>query len=276
MNANHDDDGRLDALLGHWSEQTAVPTRLDDLQQRIVQSASEPEHSAPKLNGHARDLIAPHCRGTRQRNAWASGFAVGAVATLLIGIGVWFLALAGRDTGGTDLTPDYAWLLDEQVQNKQRLLSEMDAMFDGQLAWLAETGDRVEFGLVQGRGNEGGVSATHENNHLAVRVVIERRQSTGDDWQVAWALDVVSRNEEFVCVAPRDSEGKELKLWTYRLPNGLIAIDSEVDLAGHDGLHATTSGVQEDREPVKVFTSNDNGTEYRVFQTVAVLDGGLS
>lgn len=276
MNPNHDEeraDDRLDDLLGQWAEQTSVPERVADLQQRIVESAAESAGHTPKRNGRHSDLVAPYRRVIERRTVWASGFAVGAVAMLLLSVGVWFVAMSGS-TADSDLPPEYAWLGDEQVRDKQQLLSEMDAMFDGQLAWLAESGDRMEFGLTELAGDN--VPAGDSNDHLAVRVVVQRRESSGDDWQVAWALDVVSRNEEFVRVAPRDPSGGELKLWTYRLPNGLIAVDSELEMSGHDGLHATTSGLQEDRQPVQVFTSDDNGTEYRVFQTVAVLDGGLS
>ena len=272
MNPNHEEeraDERLDEMLGQWAEQTSAPERVADLQQRILEAADEAVSHTPKLNGRRSDLAAPDRQGTERRTAWASGFAVGAVAMLLLSVGAWFLMMTSDDGAGRDLPPEYAWLGDEQVRNKQQLLSEMDAMFDGQLAWLAESGDRVEFGL----SDEGRASTANSNQHLAVRVVVQRRQSDRDDWQVAWALDVVSRSEEFVRVPPRDASGGELKLWTYRLPNGLIAVDSELEMSG---LQATTSGLQEEGRPVQVFTSDDNGTEYRVFQTVAVLDGGLS
>ena len=107
-------------------------------------------------------------------------------------------------------------------------------------------------------------------------MVVERRPQGSEDWQLAWALDVVSRSEEIVRVAPRDADGNELRLWTYQLPDGLIAIDSDLQLAGRDQFQATTSGIQQDRQPVQILTTRDKGTEYRVFQTVAVLDGKVS
>ena len=139
MNPNHDEeraDERLDDLLGQWVEQTSAPERVADLQERIVESAVESAGHTPKLNGRRSDLVAPYRRVTERRTVWASGFAVGAVAMLLLSVGVWFVAMSGSSKTDSDLPPEYAWLGDEQVRDKQQLLSEMDAMFDGQLAWL--------------------------------------------------------------------------------------------------------------------------------------------
>jgi len=284
MTTNHDDE-RLDVLLGQWADQSASPAGLDDLHDRIVSELLESPSDETRLNGHATQLSGsptdravlgyPHRHGWRP-NRWAAGFAVGSAMMLLVSLGVFWFAL--QDHGSVpenDLPPDYAWLRDEQIQNKEVLLAEMENMFDSRLAWLAETGDRVEFGL--DRSSAGDVEQpASDATRLAVRVVVERRPQGSADWQLAWALDVVSRSEDVVRVAPRGADGNELRLWTYQLPDGLIAIDSELQLAGRDRFHATTSGIQEDRQPVQVLTTRDKGTEYRIFQTVAVLDGKVS
>lgn len=279
MNANHDDE-RLDELLGQWAEQSAAPDRLDELHDSIVTAAVE----APTgLNGHGIESSSkfemdyPDHR-TRRPSRWAAGFAVGSALMLLVSVTVFWFALQDRRSGASndDLPPEFAWLRADQIQNKQVLLNEMDEMFGNQLAWLAETGDRVEFGLSQSHDESDEATTADEASRLAVRVVVERRNAANDDWQVAWAMDVVSRSEEFVEVVPQQADGNELRLWTYRLPSGLIAVDSELQLVGRNRLHATTSGLQKDGQPVRVFTSSDNGTEYRVYQTVAVLDGKVS
>jgi|GEM_PF-1398452 hypothetical protein len=284
MTTNHDDE-QLDALLGQWADQSAAPDGLDDLHTRIVSELLESPSDETRLNGHATQLSGspagqaelgyPHRRGWRP-DRWAVGFAVGSAMMLLVSVGVFWFAL--QDHGSvseSDLPPDYAWLRDEQIQNKEVLLAEMENMFDSQLAWLAETGDRVEFGL--DRSAAGDVEQLPSDaTRLAVRVVVERRPQGSADWQLAWALDVVSRSEEVVRVAPRNADGNELRLWTYQLPDGLIAIDSELQMAGRDQFHGTTSGIHQDRQPVQILTGRDKGTEYRVFQTVAVLDGKVS
>lgn len=296
MNSNHEDE-RLDALLGQWSEQSAAPQRVDDVHDRIVNALVDADHgepavsvssvSLPGLNGHAKEqagsssdrvtLPYPRQRGWRPGH-WAAGFAVGSAVMLLISVTVFWFASQDRNAIGpaSDLPPEYAWLRDEQIQNKEVLLAEMENMFDRQLAWVAETGDRIEFGLDQSSDAGAELPPASETARLAVRVVVERRSPGSTDWELAWALDVVSRSEEVVRVAPRNADGNELRLWSYQLPDGLIAVDSELQLAGRDGFHATTSGLQQDRQPVQVLTTRDKGTEYRVFQTVAVLDGKVS
>ena len=284
MNVNHDDK-QLDALLGQWADQSASPGGLDDLHARIVSELLESPSDETQLNGHATQLVGSaarhamagysHRRGWRP-DRWAAGFAVGSAMMLLISVGVfWFAVQDQSSVPSVDLPPDYAWLRDEQIQNKEVLLTEMENMFDSQLAWLAETGDRVEFGLDRSSGGDV-EQLPSDATRLAVRVVVERRPQGSEDWQLAWALDVVSRSEEIVRVAPRDADGNELRLWTYQLPDGLIAIDSDLQLAGRDQFQATTSGIQQDRQPVQILTTRDKGTEYRVFQTVAVLDGKVS
>lgn len=281
MNSNHDDD-RLDQLLNEWADQSVSPERLEDLRDRIASSMMESEPTGtdvnPEQNGRSTPAPAEHVSSPARdhRSRWAAGFVVGTALTLLVSVALFVLIDRNPpvDSPGlpvAELTPDYAWLRDDQIRNKSVLLAEMEQMFDQRVVWLAETGDRIEFGLDRSQSSR--TTGPDDDARLAVRVVVERRLPGNADWQLAWAMDVVSRSEELVNVVPREANGNELRLWAYRLPDGMIAVDSELQLAGTDAFHARTSGLHQNAEPVKVATAHSNGTEYRVFQTVAVLDG---
>ncbi len=270
MSLNHDDD-RLGKLLNQWADQASDSRRLGDLRDRIVCSLAETEPL------RVVDAYTTPERGTTQPAArsLATGVVVACAAMLLVSLAFIRVSEQARDDSGpTPLSPpDYAWLRDDQLQEKTALFSAMEEMFDGQLAWVAESRDGLELGL--GRSSPGLAVRSKEGVRLAVRVVVERRRSGTERWQLVWAVDVLSQDEEVVSTTPGE-DGYELRLWTYRLPDGQIAIDSEIKLAGNDSLHALSSGLQQDRKPVRVADVLDRETEYRVFQTVAVLNGEVS
>ena len=269
MNSNIDDE-KLDALLDQWADQGDSSERLVNLQKRIVSSLQETKFVA------TADLASKDSRRNTQhrvaRNQWASRFAVGTVVTMLLTLG-FVLPQWGRPVVSptADLIPEYAWLQEEQIQNKSVLLAEMESLFDQRLAWMAETDNRLEFGL--DRSLLGHTDNSQDHGRLTVRVIVEQRQRGSSVWQLAWAMDVVSRNEELVRVTPSKVNGHDLQLWTYRLPDGAIAVESVFQLAGTNPFRARVSGLHLNTKPVKVVTVADNGAEYRVFQSVVVLDG---
>ena len=102
---------------------------------------------------------------------------------------------------------------------------------------------------------------------------MERRSSGSSAWQLVWKMDVVSRSEEMIRVNPAADGQSELELWTYALPDGSIAVDSDFSLANAGPLHASSSVLHQNSNPLMVTTLRSGQTEYRVFQAVAVLDG---
>lgn len=264
MNSRHDDK-KLDELLNHWAEQSQSPERLSNLHDRIVSSLKNPESlckdkiASPRLPNHGVG-----------RSRTTSTFVIGMAVTSLLSIAIFLSRWNGFSVStAVDLPPRHAWFQEEQIRNKSVLLTEMETVFDQPLVWLAETENRIEFGIDEFPEHQ---TADFDNvERLAVRVVVERRPYGKTTWQPAWAMDVVSRSEDLIHVAPREANGNELRLWTYQLPDGAIAIDSEIRLSGLDSLRVETSRLHHDSDPVKIATLRNNGIEYRVFQTVAVL-----
>lgn len=276
MNTEHED-RQLDKLLQQWATKStsASAGRLANLNDRIVASLTESvepsvlakqqhDQTAP-TQGHPVFQYRPANQGR-----WASGFVVGVVVTTLLSAGL-VLLQSNRSVvlPVSDGPPEYAWLHKDQLQNKAVLLSEMEALFDRPLTWLAETDDRITFSLTE-QSNQS--TTVRDEDRLAVRVVVERRTAGSGDWQPAWAMDVVSCSEEMISLNPQGTEGHQLRLWMYRLPDGMVAVDSEFQLPGTESVLAAASELHSNDRPVQVFTSHNNGTEFRVFQSVAVLN----
>jgi hypothetical protein len=188
------------------------------------------------------------------------------LATLLL-----LIQSPGRAASTSESPPEYAWLQHDQIQNKTLVLQEMERLFDRQFLWLAENGNRVELGLADA--DTGRSRVADGGEHLAIRIVVQRRQPGSADWKLAWTMDFVSRSEETISVLPKDGNGTELQLWAYRLPDGAIAVETDLHLSGANVLHAQCSGVQQNGRPVNVSSVRSEDAEYRVFQTVAVLEG---
>ena len=160
----------------------------------------------------------------------------------------------------------------------------MKELFGEQLTWLAETDERIEVGLSDRQ--NASVLATLKNDDvpLAVRVVVEKRAAAGNDWEIAWAVDVVSKSEEVVDLASATDDGTSMRLWAYAMPDGMFAVDSELSFSSGEGggettlpgraetFHAAFSNVQKDRQPSEELLTGADGVEYRVLQTVAVLN----
>jgi len=296
----------LDNMLRHWAgERAASSQQLDNLQDRIVMALADEATTSNSTPAEMDDSKQPRngssvtypefpttfrSRSVGTKRAPVTAFLVGVTLSALV-VFVWFAQSVDFEQSQNSLAggsqaelPGYAQLNDEQLRRRTVLLSEMKELFGEQLTWLAETDSRIEVGLSD-RQNVS-VPSVLENDEvpLAVRVVVERRAAAGSDWEIAWAVDVVSKSEEVVDLAPATDDGTSMRLWAYAMPDGMFAVDSELSFSSADGgslvtlpgraeaFHATFSNVQEDRQPSEEFWTSAGGVEYRVLQTVAVLN----
>ncbi|MGB4741001.1 MAG: hypothetical protein WBH50_22620 [Fuerstiella sp.] len=275
MNADHEDE-KLDALLSDWLSESAPSARISELHNRIVTSLLQAHQAdSPQMGANENGVqlvVRPSLDGPSARSKhWLSSLAVGTVAASLLAI---TLLVSGSNSQhvspAAEVPPDYAWLHGEQLKNKEILLCEMESLFDHKVAWLAETDARMNFGFAA---HESDSTSAAASDRLAVRILVQRRQPGTSTWQLALSIDVMSRSEELVHVVPQDDSGSELTLWTYRLPDGTIAVDSSVQIAGSFPFSAETSGLHQNDKPMQVATVHQKDADYRVFQTVSVLNG---
>jgi hypothetical protein len=185
-----------------------------------------------------------------------------------LAVGVWRL---GRDRGlpigdGAEEPPLFAQIDPPLLKRQRVLIDEMARVFPDQLAWVAETQQRVWIGL------ESEAASPSSQPTLAVRVVVARRTQQG--WTCVWSADVISQQEQVVRLARDAGSEAEFSVWTYLLPDGLVAVDSRLDYQGAAAFESHSSGVQRPGVPKAVGTLQPG--EYQVFQTVVVMDSEVS
>lgn len=311
MNTNSSGDP-LDRVLHQWVRQRQPqPHELDELQQRIrlalVADSERPTPLGSDTNvlplsdaGQTRSDLSQtfECptalipRSTDRHRAAAAGFLVGITLSAMIA----FVWAAQPDRSHTPQSfaagnsqpslPDYARLSDNQLRNSEVLHSELQELFGHQLTWLAETDERVEVGLNDRRTTDDSTSSENAAAPVIVRVVIEKRDAEHQDWELAWKVDVVSKSEELVELTPESGGRASVKLWTYAMPDGLFAVDSELAYTAtqssqrlapehppeSESFRSEFFNVQQDRLPVETRLTGSDGIQYRVLQTVAFLN----
>jgi hypothetical protein len=146
------------------------------------------------------------------------------------------------------------------------LFAEMQRMFADNLAWVAETNGDVLLGVEP----EPRPSAD-DGRPIVVRLLVMTRQPGHTAWTRQRSIDLIVRDQEFVELAPPDGWDQNLAVWAFRMPDGMIAVDTSLAIRTADAQPACHSGVQRPKVPRQILQLKSDGAEYRVFQTVAVL-----
>lgn len=288
----------LDNMLQHWADERAASSeQLDNLQDRIVEALGDDISS---INQHVATSRIPVTtsaisqpepsyirRPISQRRVSLVSKLVSVTLLALVTF-IWSAQLAdfGHDNhqladDERSAIPDYARLNEGQLNERMIVLSEMKDVFGDQFNWLAETDSRIEVGLRDESPTNGQSMTPGDSLEIVVRVVVEERSSSRDQWRRTWSADVISQSEEVVELAAKDDDQSTMTMWAYVLPDGMVAIDSELSFSKNGRADATAnaapfraafSNVQKDRQPSEELLTGANGVEYRVFQTVAVLN----
>ena len=107
-----------------------------------------------------------------------------------------------------------------------------------------------------------------------VRLVVVSRRVGDVAWQPVWSTDVLLRGEEMVEVAAGRDSKDLLALWVYPLENGKVAVDTTLSLHTPVKISARSNTVVGRKEPNELVSVREGDAEYRVLQTVAILDKG--
>lgn len=178
----------------------------------------------------------------------------------------------GSPRPDSDEVPAAAKLDVSQLARKAKLLRVLQETFPDDLLWVSETEGEIHIGLR----SDSDLSLAHDRPpaELAVRIVVAARQENQLHWKTLCRADVVTGPEELVEVPLDTKGGGQLAVWTCLLPDGMVAVDSDVSLPGMRGLHASASTVQREGVPCRADSRAADGWEYRVFQTVGRVPGG--
>lgn len=251
---------KLDDLLRDWSAEARPDAdHLSALQRQILDEwdvEKQVVKPAPVVSGAGRS----------PRSFLAVGIAIGTLATVFVGM-IWYATVYDHQPDvigkARELPPpEFAWLSDDQLSDKKILRDEMLTMFDQRFGWIAETGENLEIGL-------DGRVGTDDTPTVAVRVIVEQRNVMHDEWKTVWAVDVVALSEERVDITPQSWDFTGFRLWTYALPDGMVSLDTELDMKGHPLV--ATEKLQRDGKPEVIYQTRSGLEEIRVLQAAAVL-----
>lgn len=157
-----------------------------------------------------------------------------------------------------------------ELAAQEKLLAETQRLFDTRVLWLAEEADQLRVGL-----SEAAPEIRDRAAAVAVRLVVTRRNQHAPTWTTIRSIDVIARSESAVQIID-DHQG--LFLWAYVLPDGMIAIDTdlsvistnEVDARG-DAFRATSSAIHRPGVPELVASGQLAGERFQIFQVASLI-----
>jgi hypothetical protein len=254
---SHKPTDRLTRLLRRWAKRHAPDEAEQDLLRARLRTTVQ---ETPFLDPES-DPSALHSRHPWRPVAWAS---VGAAAALVAMLAFWPAQPPGRQDSpsSSDRAAALAAFPDRQLAEKTAVLTEMERLFGGRLAWFAEVDHEIRLGVTP---------EASRGAAMVVRVVVVARRGREDSWKPVWAADVVTHGEEVVELAPVQGRGGKLQLWTCPLPDGTVAVDAELALNQGLALRSSSTGVQQDGTPCRTFSLRTDGVEYQVYQTITML-----
>jgi hypothetical protein len=260
-------DADFDRILRTWSRRRQSAKNLDQLKHRVLANlARSPSSNTDNMPSDSQ----PSTRGRKTR--WPEVLYISAASVALVAAG-WFV-LTYKNFHSTDDAgpPTLSWFQDDELRKQAKLLREVDSLFENRLAWLAESNGRVSLEVSQIQPSENDRATCSE---VAVRVVMLKRDTGTFQWIPIWSANVLARQEEVVRLAPESADlpaGSNMSFWTFVLKDGAIAVDSAFSLKDAAG-QSTYSGLQRSGVPAEVHFLQDRGEEYKIYQTVARLDG---
>ncbi len=277
---NRQKDDNLDRLLRYWaSREQPDEAHLESLRRRISQAADSLEGAGTEVGSIPDDdPTASRRRKALLPAAWSSRlawFTLGAAAAILAAV-----VLVSRlgpdradDTPGEQLVevPPEVRLDRQQLAAQAKLLAAMKEVFAGRLTWMAESDGKVILGI------EPETQPSPDGSQpITIRLVVMARRPGEATWRRRWSVDCIVHNEQLVELAPQDGSGAQFAFWAHLLPDGMIAVDTSLGLGARgEGREPQPSTLDtqlfEPQVPQRILTLKTDGTEYQVFQTVAVL-----
>jgi hypothetical protein len=252
----------IDALLRQWAdEQEPHKEQMDALRSRIAGKATM---IIPASEAASRASAPPSASG---RHIWRSlsSAVVGAVACLLVIVVINRIGGSGGASSSSEHS-DPSVISHCRIATGVKLFEEMDRLFNGNLRWVAESNGEMGIGVEEER-------EQLDTPPALVRLTVMARSVGASEWREVWQSDVMVREQDLVEVSPGHSSDT-VSLWVFPLEDGNISIDTTVAINTPIQIQASESTVATPGMPIQVASVTEQGTEYRVYQTVVLLEQG--
>jgi hypothetical protein len=259
-------DDKLEILIREWATRQAAPDcKLDDLTRQIVERLDV-------VAGSDDVVTAPHRTAHRMLRWAAVGAAIAASIAVLAYVVQPFVPSVSPDAkdvllsnrgNGVQRNPGAIGGL--ELNEKARLVRELQLEFPGRFAWLMETGDEMQLGL----SSEERLPPLH---FIAIRFVIESQGPDDLDWKPIQALEFVTQPEETVQTSLASNHDATVAIWTYATPDGMISVDSELMFSSPVPVRVSSSRLLSSGAPLEIWQSEQGGVKYRVYQAAEVLE----
>jgi len=269
---NQSNDNRLDRLLEDWADRSAVCTEdLTTLRQRIVKRLDDSDNNDKTV---ALGLPLPD---TATRRFAAVGLV--AAAVLLFALGVWwnslrqppaetplqFATLGAFDSDASDFTGSFQAYWPKHLRRQKRLLTEYRGVFGQGVAWLSETEQSCDVGLVRADASE-----RVPSEYVVVQLWLVARNVQSGQSEVH-TISLLAGREEMVEL-PLAAGSGHLVLWAHPVDEEMISIDLRYQPASVAGVEIDGSNLQRIGQVTNIHNFDQDGVEYKLYQTADLLD----
>jgi len=167
---------------------------------------------------------------------------------------------------GDDTAALAAAVAPSDIEAGERLFREMADLFSDELRWIVESDSKVRLGIHQVSGGRIAGAAP-----LLIRVLVLQRGRGEASWRTLLETDVLTRSQELVEAVPDPAVDNRLALWTHVLPDGKVAVDSNIRLTSPIRACVDATNILSPGKPARVFSLQTDDAEYHIFQVVIPL-----
>src|SRR5262249_18558274 len=103
----------------------------------------------------------------------------------------------------------------------------------------------------------------------SIHLKIMHRPSRQTHWKVVWQVSVLARAQEWVQI-PVENMGDDLiSVWSYRLPDGAVLVESDIQLSNPLQLHFVEPHVfTNPSQPARLWSAQRADGDYQLIETV--------
>ncbi len=247
----------IDKILKDWAARREERRKdTSELVQRITSRVRKEPSPVP-----SRELSG----GEPRPNPYAVGLATAAVTA--IAVAGFFLAWPFAENG---LRADPAGTItihQKERHEKQKLLTEMDNVFQSRLQWVSESNDRMQINVADSRSKQAGNGVP-----VLLKVLLLRQTDNGEDPQVTWKGNVIARSEQVITVNPTsDKPENRMTFWLYPLNSSGVLVDFDLRFKTPFHLRSSSTNHVVTKRPSRVLSAGGGNGQYKMFLAAAQL-----